>query len=106
MLGNSYGQWPYHIGSAQGLLEPYLRLGSEYPVPHGERRQEDDNENDYHWEDAVAPGLLKEATALLEMFEEEDGRVPKRGKTRHWIKQKEEKGYFTNIVSVEFQFII
>jgi len=49
---------------------------------------------------------LKEATALLEMFEEEDGRVPKRGKTRHWIKQKEEKGYFTNIVSVEFQFII
>ena len=48
-----------------------------------ERRQEDDNENGYHWEDAIAPGVLKEATALLEMFEEDDGRVPKRGKIRH-----------------------
>ena len=37
------------------------------------------------------------AVALLEMLEEEDDRVPKRGKTRHWIKQREEKGYFTNI---------
>ena len=38
------------------------------------------------------------AIALLEMLEEEDDRVPKRGKTRHWIKRREEKGYFTNIV--------
>ena len=38
------------------------------------------------------------AIALLEMLEEEDDRVPKRGKTRQWIKRREEKGYFTNIV--------
>ena len=38
------------------------------------------------------------AIALLEMLEEEDDRVTKRGKTRHWIKRREEKGYFTNIV--------
>lgn len=29
------------------------------------------------------------------MLEEEDDRVPERGKTRHWIKWR---GYFTNIV--------
>ena len=38
------------------------------------------------------------AIALLEMLEEENDRVPKRGKTRRWIKRREEKGYFANIV--------
>ena len=38
------------------------------------------------------------AIALLEMLEEEDDIKIKRGKTRHWIKRREEKGYFTNIV--------
>ena len=38
------------------------------------------------------------AIALLEMLEEEDDIKTKRGKTRHWIKRREEKGYFTNIV--------
>ena len=38
------------------------------------------------------------ALALLEMLEEEDDRVTKRGKTRHWIKRRGEKGYFNNIV--------
>ena len=32
------------------------------------------------------------------MLEEEDDRVPKRGKTRHWIKGREGKGFFTNTV--------
>ena len=32
------------------------------------------------------------------MLEEEDDRVTKRGKTRHLIKQRGEKGYFNNIV--------
>ena len=36
--------------------------------------------------------------ALLELLEEEDNRVLKRGKARHWIKRREEKGYFTDIV--------
>lgn len=31
------------------------------------------------------------ATALLEMMEEENDSVPKRGKTRHWIKRWKEK---------------
>ena len=35
------------------------------------------------------------ALALLEMLEEEDDRVTKRGKTRHWIKRKGEKRYLT-----------
>ena len=34
------------------------------------------------------------ALALLEMLEEEDNIVTKRGKTRHWIKRRGEKGYF------------
>ena len=38
------------------------------------------------------------ALALLEMLEEEDDRVTKRGKTRYWIKRRGEKGYFNNIV--------
>ena len=33
------------------------------------------------------------ALALLEMLEEEDNIVTKRGKTRHWIKRRGEKGY-------------
>ena len=32
------------------------------------------------------------------MLEEEDYRVTKRGKTRHWVKRREEKGCFNNIV--------
>ena len=32
--------------------------------------------------------------ALLEMLEEEDDRVTKRGKTRHWIKLRGEKSNF------------
>ena len=38
------------------------------------------------------------ALAPLEMLEEEDDRVTKRGKTRYWIKRRGEKGYFNNIV--------
>ena len=38
------------------------------------------------------------AHALLEMLEEEDNIVTKRGETRHWIKRKGGKGYFNNIV--------
>ena len=39
------------------------------------------------------------ATALLEMSENENDKVTKRGKARqHWIKRRDEKGYFTNIV--------
>ena len=38
------------------------------------------------------------ALALLEMLEEEDDRVTKRGKTGHWIKRRGEKGYFNIIV--------
>ena len=38
------------------------------------------------------------ALSLLEMLEEEADRVIKRGKTRHWIKRRREKGYFNNIV--------
>ena len=33
-----------------------------------------------------------DAIALLEMLEPEDDRVHKRGKTRQWIKRREEKG--------------
>ena len=40
------------------------------------------------------------AIALLETLEEEDDRVTKRGKTRLWIKRREEKGYFTTLVIV------
>ena len=39
------------------------------------------------------------ALALLEMLEEEDNIVTKRGKTRHWIKRRGEKGYINNIVT-------
>ena len=39
------------------------------------------------------------ALALLEVLEEEDDRVTKRGKTRNWIKRRGEKGYFNNIVT-------
>ena len=38
------------------------------------------------------------ALAPLEMLEEEDDGVTKRGKTRYWIKRRGEKGYFNNIV--------
>ena len=38
------------------------------------------------------------ALALLEMLPEEDDRVTKRKKTRHWIKRRGEKGYFNNII--------
>ena len=37
------------------------------------------------------------AMALLELLEDEETRI-KRGKTRAWIRRREEKGYFTNIV--------
>ena len=36
------------------------------------------------------------APALLEMLEEEDNRVTKRGKTRHRIKRRGQNGYFDN----------
>ena len=35
---------------------------------------------------------------MLEILEEEDNIVKKRGTTSHWIKQRGEKGYFNNIV--------
>ena len=38
------------------------------------------------------------ALALFEMLEEEDNIVTKRGKTRHWIKRRGQKGYIDNIV--------
>ena len=38
------------------------------------------------------------ALALLEMLEEEDDRVTKRGKSRDLIKRRGEKGHFNNIV--------
>ena len=38
------------------------------------------------------------AIALLEMLENENDKVTKRRKARHWIKRRDEKGYFTNIV--------
>ena len=38
------------------------------------------------------------ALALLEISENENDKVTKRGKARHWIKRRDEKGYFTNIV--------
>ena len=37
--------------------------------------------------------------ALLEMLQEEDDRVTKRGKTRHWIKRRGEEEYFNNIAA-------
>ena len=43
--------------------------------------------------------------ALLEMLKEEDDRVTKRGKTRYWIKQRGEKGYFNNIVRELMSFL-
>ena len=44
----------------------------------------------------------EEATlALLELLEEEDDRVTKRGKTRHLIKRRGEKGYFNNTAAAE-----
>ena len=42
--------------------------------------------------------------ALLEMLEEENDRVTKRGKTRHLIKRRGEKGYFNNIVRKQRHF--
>ena len=39
------------------------------------------------------------ALALIEMLDEEDNTVTKRGKTRHWIKRRGEKGYINNIVT-------
>ena len=39
------------------------------------------------------------ALALLEMLVEEDDGVTKRGKTRHWIKRRGEKGYNSNSCS-------
>ena len=38
------------------------------------------------------------ALALLEILEEEDNINTKRGRTRHWIKRRGEKGYINNIV--------
>ena len=38
------------------------------------------------------------ALAPLEMLEEEDDRVTKRGKTRYWIKRRGEKGHFNKRV--------
>ena len=38
------------------------------------------------------------ALALLEILEEEDNIHTKRGRTRHWIKRRGEKGYINNIV--------
>ena len=41
------------------------------------------------------------ALSLIEMLEEEDDRVIKRGQTGHWIKRRREKGYFNNIAAAE-----
>ena len=39
------------------------------------------------------------AIVLLEMSENENDKITKREKpTQHWIKRRDEKGYFTNIV--------
>ena len=39
------------------------------------------------------------AIVLLEMSENENDKITKRGKaTQHWIKRRDEKGYLTNIV--------
>ncbi|XP_015773530.1 PREDICTED: uncharacterized protein LOC107351735 [Acropora digitifera] len=39
------------------------------------------------------------AIVLLEMSENENDKITKRGKaTQHWIKRRDEKGYFTNIL--------
>ena len=41
------------------------------------------------------------ALALLKMLKEKDDRVTKRGKTRHWIKRRGEKGYFNKTAAAE-----
>ena len=38
------------------------------------------------------------ATIIVEMVEEDEKRVRRRGKTRSWIRRRKEKGYFNNIV--------
>ena len=38
------------------------------------------------------------ATIIVEMLEEDEKRVRRRGKTRSWIRRRKEKGYFNNIV--------